>query len=551
MPLGFAALCTKGGSGPACPERAGLAALHYMKYDPPEKQHLPLPLFIPPEEIGLPTRGARITKCTFFHAGDADPEPFAQMYHFAFSADTFRFEGEIEPVDPEAPAIHFEAGLPAEWNGKAIQYGGAGLDGFVSPCTMHFHGQYRTHDTALEKGFVVFSSDGGHEAVLGNFMDCRWIRNRESFENFAHQSLKKTKDAVAYLVRRFYGRAAEKVYFYGGSNGGRECLKALQQYAQDYDGAVCFFPVLYWVQKVLMDARNVRALTRLGKEARIDQETQDRILAAEKELCDGQDGARDGLISNKEAARENRAMIQAALERILTKPQAQALEVLSRPLHLPFPLAFGNQDLPGYPVYEGTAAKVHFDFLDMAEKAGTSDFSSSLIANLFAGDPAYDTAGFRAEDWKERLQECSFWLDACSTDLDAFADKGGKLILVQGTDDPQVNMYGTIEYYQALQKKYGAQKTNSFLRFYLIPGFGHGTDGDFLAMSDFIGAIDRWVEEKRPPEAMTVEDESKAHAGRTRPLCEYPKYPRYRGKGSLDLAASYQEAPQRLEASGS
>lgn len=62
--------------------------------------------------------------------------------------------------------------------------------------------------------------------------------------------------------------------------------------------------------------------------------------------------------------------------------------------------------------------------------------------------------------------------------------------------------------------------------------------------SDSIDVIDRWAEEKRPPEAMTAEEESKEHTGRIRPLCKCPQDPRYRGK-SLDLAASCQKTPQR------
>src|SRR6202165_2277384 len=37
--------------------------------------------------------------------------------------------GHIEPTDPRAPPIKFQVNLPAEWNGRSVQYGGGGFNG--------------------------------------------------------------------------------------------------------------------------------------------------------------------------------------------------------------------------------------------------------------------------------------------------------------------------------------------------------------------------------------------------------------------------------------
>jgi len=39
--------------------------------------------------------------------------------------------GSIDPVDPEAWPILWQANLPSSWNGKAIQYGGGGYNGTI------------------------------------------------------------------------------------------------------------------------------------------------------------------------------------------------------------------------------------------------------------------------------------------------------------------------------------------------------------------------------------------------------------------------------------
>ena len=39
--------------------------------------------------------------------------------------------GAIAPSDPKAPPIQFQINLPADWNGRAVQYGGGGFNGVL------------------------------------------------------------------------------------------------------------------------------------------------------------------------------------------------------------------------------------------------------------------------------------------------------------------------------------------------------------------------------------------------------------------------------------
>jgi hypothetical protein len=39
--------------------------------------------------------------------------------------------GAVQPIDPNAPPVNFEVNLPADWNGKAVQYGGGGSNGVL------------------------------------------------------------------------------------------------------------------------------------------------------------------------------------------------------------------------------------------------------------------------------------------------------------------------------------------------------------------------------------------------------------------------------------
>jgi len=90
-------------------------------------------------------------------------------------------------------------------------------------------------------------------------------------------------------------------------------------------------------------------------------------------------------------------------------------------------------------------------------------------------------------------------------------------------------------------ERYGQEDLKKFLRFYLAPGYGHGTDGNFIIVSDFLHALDTWVEEGMAPGTLTVTDRNPQTAGRTRPLYAYPGYPVYSGSGDLDDAQNYRE----------
>ena len=53
-------------------------------------------------------------------------------------------------------------------------------------------------------------------------------------------------DAAATLIERAYGRKADKTYFMGSSEGGREALTMAQRYPEDFDGIFARVPVINW-----------------------------------------------------------------------------------------------------------------------------------------------------------------------------------------------------------------------------------------------------------------------------------------------------------------
>ncbi|MDX8055899.1 tannase/feruloyl esterase family alpha/beta hydrolase [Lentzea sp. BCCO 10_0798] len=93
------------------------------------------------------------------------------------------------------------------------------------------------------------------------------------------------------------------------------------------------------------------------------------------------------------------------------------------------------------------------------------------------------------------------------------------------------------DYYDRVRDLLGPATTQGFLRYYLVPGANHANFGtpSFAAGWDSLSALERWVGSGRSPKNPVVADNSH---DRTRPLCEYPGWPRYRA-GDPDSASSF------------
>ena len=121
---------------------------------------------------------------------------------------------------------------------------------------------------------------------------------------------------------------------------------------------------------------------------------------------------------------------------------------------------------------------------------------------------------------------------------DKVVQRGGKLILFHGMADDFISPYSSIQYYNRLKTRYPAQALGAFLKFYTIPGQGHVT-GVFNGRLSSLDALENWVEKGVAPGDMLATDANKDTAGRTRPVCLYPAWPHYDGKGDLNAAASF------------
>jgi feruloyl esterase len=234
----------------------------------------------------------------------------------------------------------------------------------------------------------------------------------------------------------------------------------------------------------------------------------------------------------------------------LSEAQLATLEILRDGFTLPYELAFGVTRYYGYNVFQGvdyssglglgnspaTTQPLRFDANGYLFTQG-----DSYMKFFVTHDLRFNTLGFDVDHpgiYKSRLIDLSATVGAMNPDISEFIAHGGKLITMHGLADEVISPNQTIAFYHSLVEKYGQSIVDSFMRLYMVPGFQHG-NGVFIPAWDELGALDRWVTMNIAPETLTGTDIASATNGRSRPLCRYPGFPKYLGKGNVNNAASF------------
>jgi feruloyl esterase len=131
------------------------------------------------------------------------------------------------------------------------------------------------------------------------------------------------------------------------------------------------------------------------------------------------------------------------------------------------------------------------------------------------------------------------FMRADSTDLSAFRDRGGKLIIVHGTADPVFSIADTVDWWNALNKVEG-ERASQFVRLYAVAGMNHCGGGPSTDQFDAVAALVEWVEKGTAPDRIVATARAVTlWPGRARPLCPYPQQARYSASGSIEDASSF------------
>jgi feruloyl esterase len=411
----------------------------------------------------------------------------------------------------------------------------------------------------------------------------QWALNDEVIANLGYMQLKKTHDAAMVLIQRAYGERPRYNYFFGASQGGREALTVAQRYPADYDGIAAEVPIVNFSSLMLAPE-----LIRIQEKPLANWVTPAKVNAIRGEFmrqCDKLDGLVDGVINNYMACRAIFDVKHGDLNRnpwaarrcpnnvdpkpedtsaaaCVTDGQIDTLKMNYSPYVFATPLANGVRNfgmwLPNTdPSGSGLIANVRYRGQEgAAENApayshlGVLGVTGFLMRDLTANPLDYVEGG----PLNKRRMELSAIVDSTDPDLSAFRRRGGKLIVVIGTNDTLASPGAQLGYYQSVLDTMGRAAVDSFARLFVLPQTGHGlsgttynTDGDGKQVAvqpipnayDRIGLTMEWVENgKAPGRSITV-----TAGDRSMPMCSYPEYPKYSG-GPAGSASSYACAAQ-------
>lgn len=241
----------------------------------------------------------------------------------------------------------------------------------------------------------------------------------------------------------------------------------------------------------------------------------------------------------------------------LTDGQTATLKMVYSPYEFATPLANGVKSFGMWvpntdPSGSGLIANTRYRGQEgAAENAplhshlGILGVTGFLMKDLTANPLDYVEGG----PFNKRRVELSAIVDSTNPDLSAFRRRGGKLIVVIGTNDTLSSPGSQLAYYQAVIDRMGRSSVDSFARFFVLPQTNHGLSGNTYGVDgdgkenpvqpipntyDRLGLIVDWVENgKAPGKSVTV-----TAGERSLPMCSYPEYPKYSG-GAAASASSY------------
>jgi len=479
---------------------------------------------------------------------------------------TGKMFNRTSPVDNNNYAISFEMRLPLAWNGRFFHQGNGGIDGSVVTATGTSGGGPITG--ALQQGFAVLSSDAGHAGALGPNFGI----DPQARLDYGYQAVAKLTPMAKSVIKAAYTKGPDLSYFGGCSNGGRHAMIAATRYAADYDGILASSPGYNLPKAAIASIAGGQLYASVASnpaDISTGFTTAERKLVGAAVLgkCDALDGATDGLVQDVaacqaafnldrdvptcSAARDGSCLSAAqktAIGKIFSGPTTSNGTLIYS--SFPYDPGVGGS---GIPFWEFTAplvldsGAVGLIFKVPPENAvGFNGPAFTLGANL-------DTlvAQVNATNALYTESGMSFMTPPTPANMSTLKNRGGKIIVTHGVADPIFSVNDSEAWYKNLQAANGGDASN-FARFFRIPGMGHCSGGPAADQFDALTPLVNWVEKGEAPATILATARGAGNpggvntdlpadwsAGRTRPLCPYPKVARYNGTGSLESASSF------------
>lgn len=437
--------------------------------------------------------------------------------------------------------LKFSLWLPVEqWNNRMVFLGGGGFDG--SMITVESF-EWILSPSVLTEHYALVSTNGGHDQPFSdpNYFKAEFAADAEALADFTYRSEHRSLPHAKRLITEFYGRAPKYTYFEGCSMGGHDALILSQRYPQDFDGIIARAPAGNIVGQFQQFHRIGSLVSNSASVLSVRQ--RNTLASAVLEQCDNLDGLIDGIIANPDVCQfdvSTLGCIQDSVDDCLSDMQLDLINAITTPLindkgeiiHPGYQFGGGNKDYGWGEYIWPKESRASWQML----------FSEGFIRAFITGDSDYNTSTWDAKKWQPELDKVKAIFDAVDPNIREFSRNGGKLIMWNGTLDTSVSYRDSVRYYNAVISALGKKNTDQVLEFFLAPGVAHCGGGNGPDRVDLLQALSTWVELGTPPSEQNLtltKSNDQAEVVLSRPMCKYPLYARYKGKGDTRQAESF------------
>ena len=492
-------------------------------------------------------------------------------------------KGTIPTTSDQDFAIGFEMRLPKDWNGRFYYQANGGIDGVVQPALGALGGGPLTG--ALAQGFAVISSDAGHTGR----QNPRFGEDPQARADYGYQAVGKLTPMAKALIAAAYGKAPDRSYIGGCSNGGRHALVAASRYQTDYDGFLVGAPGYRLPNAALQQLWALpawKALSTPGATMTHPFNPNGSIsnlgtafTAAERQTvanailgkCDALDGAKDGIVQNTAAcqkafdlqrdvatctsARDGNCLT-AAQKTQVAAVHAGGSTAAGVPLYSPFPYDSGiaGANWAQWKFVNSQILDPAAGYIFMTPPRSIQDPFAVNVNDAFGA--IYATNAQFPESANTQITPPGKF---DPVNLDALKARGAKILLYHGISDAVFSAEDTAAWWNRLNATQGAVqsgKADQFARYFPIPGMNHCSAGPATDQFDALTPLVNWVERGQAPASIIATARGQGSsagnaaavnpelpkdwaANRTRPLCPYPSIATYKGSGSLEDAANF------------
>lgn len=461
-----------------------------------------------------------------------------------------------------APTINVRVGLPLSaadggtggvqgaWKGKIQNLGGGGYGGSVGSVA---------GPAAI--GYVGSSTDTGHSNAWCNAINPATGRPNSQpncgsagggfildpqnnllewqVELYMRDGILAQTEWTLKLTNLYYGREAERNYWTGCSQGGRQGFWLAQNVGDLFDGFLLGAPAININRFIIAEQWPTTVAHDLTGAAGIPPAKSAAANAAAVAACDANDGVNDGLIGEP-----RRCLFDANALRCTGKASDAPTCLTQRESDAINAIWDGPRNLKGERLWGGIPKGTTFNTL-LPGGTGPVSIVATWPQNWIHQDPTFDTlllttANF-ADDFEASYRKYRRW-GTDSTNLDKVRKRGGKIIHYHGTADPLTVPFTSYNYVTRMFDRYGVAKTQGFMRTFYYPGVLHcgGGNAPQPDTAALFNVLQDWVEKGVAPDHVVAAQNLSGGATRTRKVCKYPDEAAYNGSGSTDDEKSFQ-----------